>query len=490
MRQTLYFITSIVIVGCNDQKADEGQSPAVQTRVAATAARSKSDVAASPPTKAAKESKSIGVGALIPTEQQVERDSIRPIKPSFRENEAEGNVVAEGVGLTPDEALKDAFRNAVRQVVGSYVNTESQIKDDQIITDDVLTYSDGFIEHYEEVESRTKEGMCHTTIRAMVERQDVLSCLRSANVAVESVDGKGLFAMAVTTLESERAAERMLQRIFKEYPSTVLDVVVVSAPRIIDKSDQEAKVSYDIRVSIDRSKYDQLFRRVIPLMERSSVRHGTYNNIGEPRSPESINNNFAIQFGMPFQVRYGNAPDYRKTVEVVGSHLLFAGDLDYKQDEFRLGDIDFRTQMLVLVNTGRDKSDGQTDWKWFHMPKANIFPNNVVIEVHFEGSHYKDEFMFGRSNSGPALPGICLEADEFRSRYTGPWKSAVLSPYFLQTYTNVDYATEMTWTVERSLTLKELQQVRSLKCNAKVRRPTSKSKPTEEKWDVWEGRAE
>ena len=60
-------------------------------------------------------------------------------------------IVAEGAGTTADEALKDAFRNAVRQVVGAVLDAETLVKIDEIISDQVLTYSDGFVKTYEEI---------------------------------------------------------------------------------------------------------------------------------------------------------------------------------------------------------------------------------------------------------------------------------------------------------------------------------------------------
>lgn len=65
--------------------------------------------------------------------------------PSSTQSGAEASpseaIVVEGVGMTPDEALKDAFRNAVRQVVGAVVDAETLVKNDEVINDKVLTYS-------------------------------------------------------------------------------------------------------------------------------------------------------------------------------------------------------------------------------------------------------------------------------------------------------------------------------------------------------------
>ena len=72
--------------------------------------------------------------------------------------ESAGNieVVAEGVGATPDEALKDAFRHAVRQAVGAVVDAETLVKNDEVIDDQILTYSNGFVKKYDEARATNR----------------------------------------------------------------------------------------------------------------------------------------------------------------------------------------------------------------------------------------------------------------------------------------------------------------------------------------------
>ena len=72
-------------------------------------------------------------------------------------------------GRTPKEALKDAFRQAVQQVVGVAVDAETQVKNDEVIADKVLTYSDGLITKYEEVSKTERKGLVRIKIKATVE---------------------------------------------------------------------------------------------------------------------------------------------------------------------------------------------------------------------------------------------------------------------------------------------------------------------------------
>ncbi len=63
-------------------------------------------------------------------------------------------VVVEGAGATPEEALKDCFRKAVSVVVGTIIDAESRVENDHLVMDRILTLSDGYVETYEELGRR------------------------------------------------------------------------------------------------------------------------------------------------------------------------------------------------------------------------------------------------------------------------------------------------------------------------------------------------
>lgn len=55
-------------------------------------------------------------------------------------------VEASGVGVSVEEARRDACRNAVRQAVGAEVSSKVIIDNDQLIMDKIISRSDAFIE--------------------------------------------------------------------------------------------------------------------------------------------------------------------------------------------------------------------------------------------------------------------------------------------------------------------------------------------------------
>ena len=58
------------------------------------------------------------------------------------------NITVTGYGNSKDEALKSAFQNAVEQEVGVLVDSKTVIRNNKLIKNKILTYSNGFNEIY------------------------------------------------------------------------------------------------------------------------------------------------------------------------------------------------------------------------------------------------------------------------------------------------------------------------------------------------------
>jgi len=79
-------------------------------------------------------------------------------------------IIAEGVGADVEGARKDACRNAVRQAVGAYVDSETVVANDQLITDRIVTLSPAFVEKAEPIDGSEKkeDGLVRLRMRTHV----------------------------------------------------------------------------------------------------------------------------------------------------------------------------------------------------------------------------------------------------------------------------------------------------------------------------------
>lgn len=183
-------------------------------------------------------------------------------------------VVADGVGATANDALKDAFRNAVRQVVGAVVDAETLVKNDELISDKVLTYSRGFIKTYKEISTENNNGIFRTKIRAIVIRTNVIAKLKAANVTTKEIDGKGKYAQVVTQLESEKNANEMLIKDLEGFPINVLEAVPVGEPEVVEKSESGVKMAFRIQFKANIKAYDRFVIAFHETLKRIAVHKG------------------------------------------------------------------------------------------------------------------------------------------------------------------------------------------------------------------------
>jgi hypothetical protein len=217
-------------------------------------------------------------------ESPVKKDSPKEDTPAPqppRKTESGGNkdknaVVAEGVGTTSDDALKDAFRNAVRQVVGAVVDSETLLKNDRIVADKVLTYSDGFVTSYEEISKTAEKGLFRTTIQASVERRSLIAKLKAANIAVKDVDGKGIFAEVITQIDAEKNAEKLIEAALVGFPKNVLEATVVAKPQIIERNERSVKLGIRVQFKANVDAYNSFAARFENALKSVAKQSGSF----------------------------------------------------------------------------------------------------------------------------------------------------------------------------------------------------------------------
>ena len=184
------------------------------------------------------------------------------------DEKATQTVLGKGAGTTEDEALKDAFRDAVRQVVGAVVDAETVVKNDDVINDQVLTYSDGFIKEQKVVSTKRMAVLVRTTIQATVERRKVIQKLQAANVTVKKIEGQSLFAEVVTQQDAKANATALLKKALADLP-TMLTAEMVGKPTYdADKGEAVLQIS----IKPDRKAFDAFRERLEKVLDVIAIR--------------------------------------------------------------------------------------------------------------------------------------------------------------------------------------------------------------------------
>lgn len=115
-------------------------------------------------------------------------------KPEFVTQEATGEAAI--VGTDTDKARKEAIsaalREAVEQVVGVRVSSQTLTANNQLITDKILSRSDGYVRKYDIVDRKEEGGVVRVTIRAQVGTGQLDRDLQAVQALVQQLNNRKL----------------------------------------------------------------------------------------------------------------------------------------------------------------------------------------------------------------------------------------------------------------------------------------------------------
>jgi hypothetical protein len=199
-------------------------------------------------------------------------------------------VKAEGVGVTSDEALKNAFMAAVRQVVGAVVEQDTVIEKDAVIRDEIVAHSRGFIVGYDKLSEKAEHGLIRVTIRATVERSKVVRELQVAKISTRKVDPAIIIEEAEDEQKRQKLAElqkklakeqqeqatKLFARALETIPESLIEAKIVGDPRTGDVNGPKVSLSITVRFSVNMQAYDTFLDRLKKSLDGLSVKQGEF----------------------------------------------------------------------------------------------------------------------------------------------------------------------------------------------------------------------
>ncbi len=228
-----------------------------------------------------------------------------------------------GVGATPESARRNAFYNAVEQVVGAIVDASIDVRNNDVIQERILTLSDGYIDDFTVLEPARKVGnVFQEKISASVKRTVLLSSITEHNVAVRaSVRGELLYAQAVTQDRVREQAIKMVQSLMADDPRH-LKVELMERPTRIDtaelnqaqfnKSKHWIRLHTRVWVDVDHFNSDiitKLVRALDSLGEKRVTRQYWFHIFEDWRSYRAVHTIEDSRFkgtGVPYNRLEGN----------------------------------------------------------------------------------------------------------------------------------------------------------------------------------------
>jgi len=165
----------------------------------------------------------------------------------IRDNKRVFVVEVESTASTIEAARKEAFKLAVAKAVGSLVVSEREIRNNELIRDDILMYSSGYVEDYE-FKSETQVGSLYRVVALVwVSESKIADRLQISKKAAGQVDGPKLARKLETYVAQKVASDKLITNIISDFPknSFVIEVGKTSS-RLVERSLQVI-VPFNIR---------------------------------------------------------------------------------------------------------------------------------------------------------------------------------------------------------------------------------------------------
>jgi hypothetical protein len=326
------------------------------------------------------------------------------------------NVLSEGWGNTEEEALRDAFRNAIRQVLGAIVDAKTSVEEDRLVLDRIVTFSRGFIDYYEILETSSDAGHVHRRIMATVKKRDLTMHVR-AERASTSYDGRGLWPEAITKIERRRDASDLFRTMIENYPWNCLDASQKGRPKISRTLDTVAYIEPTIVLRLDINKFNDSKRDLCSTLDVLCVASGTIMS-----RLAKLDDNQRLAKSTELTKRFfGNDASKSLTRQTIEFGQIF--EMPCKQSELpkRIANLENKGGKLIVVGDGRK-------WIWYLVQeKLDIAPQarNPVIRFYDGGGRVVTERQVAL---GPVKPGLSVNATKVDGK---DLMTIFFSPFFL-----------------------------------------------------------
>ena len=302
-------------------------------------------------------------------------------------------VVATGMGVDSDAALKNALKNAVSQAVGSIIDSETMIKNDEIIEDKILSHSGGFVEKYDIVgEPKAKDGLVTVKIEAEVKRMNLKKEMEVNNIiAVKKIDGQ-VFTRQIQLDE----AAAMFRKKLENFPEAYIDVKLNGDPYFDEKQN---KFAIQVTTTLNPDKVTALTKDLIEFLDAALPEPADVlrRDIAKYTSPDRYTFNLRVGkkhlFYLPVFMNKNMTMSTWKAYQLTGDLIKVVNDAIIK-----------RPWVLVDITIDGDVSIVK---KWYKLPLPLGFVTNTASE------------RFGSVSIAPYLNedlgDSTLSLDDFRS---------------------------------------------------------------------------
>ena len=173
-----------------------------------------------------------------------------------------------------DQAKDSAFKLAIQEALGTFLVTEKVVKFDEIIRDEIVMYSGGYIQDFKIIKENKNSLSTTLLVDVWVSESKIANRLLNTSVNKGELDGGKLSAQLSTIVKDKDDAFKLLQIILNDFPSRAFEIDVDRTNfRISGKKNSTVEIPIEIRWS---QKYlESLKEALLLLRDGDELRSGS-----------------------------------------------------------------------------------------------------------------------------------------------------------------------------------------------------------------------
>lgn len=154
---------------------------------------------------------------------------------SNQENEKLLTLVTNGTGQTQEEATKNALRSAIEQTYGTFVSSNTEVLNDDMIKDDIVTVSSGNVKSYKELSVDQSDGLFDVSVQVTISIDQLTKYAQSKGMQAELAGASFVMNMKMRELNkgNELVAIKNLEEKLQSF-NGIFDYVIETGEPILD----------------------------------------------------------------------------------------------------------------------------------------------------------------------------------------------------------------------------------------------------------------
>jgi len=129
-----------------------------------------------------------------------------------------------GIGNTFEEAKLKAFQIAIQSKVGSVIASERETANLNLIRDDIVVYSAGYVDDYKLISQTYENQKVKVVLDVLVSSSKIANRLLSQSKSAKEFDGDKNFTRYDTFIREKNDSDRIFQVILNDYPFKAYDI--------------------------------------------------------------------------------------------------------------------------------------------------------------------------------------------------------------------------------------------------------------------------